>query len=318
MRRQLAGLIMGVLAGVGARGEVVARFRQTAAGPQVLINDDDTEATTSLYIASIVPSGATVVVVGDATRFGGVLEGFGRVQYRDSRGEPVSGPDETALVVTPLPATGPPAIGAWEYRVLVGGRDIGRSRREVAPGPDSLPGSLTIRSSLSLGEVEQRSEVVVRGTDLAALGTHLESAGAGTEIETDLVVRDARVRGVVRDRLRGFEQQISAPAPPGLLAGDALEVALWVTPLVEGASRAVPFLDPAGGQVGTAQIVVLGLRDVELSSGPTSAWAVDVVARGLRQRLHLSSGSPRVTLAAEIVGQPLRLELIHDPEEDGS
>ena len=42
-----------------------------------------------------------------------------------------------------------------------------------------------------------------------------------------------------------------------------------------------------------------------------------MVAEGIRQRLYLTPESPRITLAAELVGQPLRLELGTDPPGGG-
>ena len=62
--------------------------------------------------------------------------------------------------------------------------------------------------------------------------------------------------------------------------------------------------------VTAAEIVVVGLRDVTLGDEVHAAWMVEVVVRGVRQRLFIRDGPEPTTLAVEVVGQPLRLELV--------
>jgi hypothetical protein len=259
-------------------------------------------------------AGATVVAVGDAALVEEALSEFGPVTLVDPRGNSMAALDDLLDETAPLPLVSSPVRGRWTYRFLVADEEVGRAVREVSSGPDSLAGSLVVRSSLEVGPFVQEARVLADGATLETRSAELESRGDPVPVRSSLEIVDERVRGTVEDEARGYLREVSEPAPQGLLAGDALEVALWNAPLEPGATWSVPFLDPASGSVVPAWISVVGLTEVRLGGGrePHPAWSVEVVARGVRQRLFISDDAPRRTLAAELVGQPIRMELEMD------
>jgi hypothetical protein len=263
-----------------------------------------------------------VVIAGDAEILVPLLEPFGRVTVADSRavtaangnrplpvgfGQPGPGEDPGDR----LGADAPPLVpGEWVYRVLVDGREEGRMTREIVAGPDDA--TMTIRTVLEAGGLAQDATVRFEPATLEMLEATLHLTGGVDDLETELRREGETIRGRRRSARAGASTPIEGPAGPGALVGELLELALWRMELRVGDHFRLPFVDPGTGQEQIADVVVLGVGSTQGPAGGEETLVVEVVTGGLRQRLYVRAEPLHVPIASEIVGQPLRLELIEE------
>lgn len=266
-----------------------------------------------------------VVIAGDATRLVPLMESFGPVTVADARAVTAENGNR------PLPLIfgeggdgsgpggdgagpgldGPPlAPGRWIYRVLVEGRDQGRMTREIVADPED--GTMTVRTVLEAGGLVQDATVRFEPATLGMIEADLRLSGGADELETELRGEAGVIRGRRRSDRAGITTAIEGTLPPGALVGELLELALWRMDLEVGDHVRLPFIDPGTGQGQIADVVVLGTGTAFGPWGDEETLIVEVVTGGLRQRLHLRPDRPHVPIASEIVGQPLRLELIEE------
>ncbi len=267
-----------------------------------------------------------VVVAGDAERLVPLLEPFGRVTVADARAvtaangnRPVpvgfgqSGPE--GYPGGRLGADAPPLVpGEWVYRVLVDGSEEGRMTRQIVAGPDDA--TMTVRTVLEAGGLVQDATVRFDPVTLEMVEARLQLTGGVDDLETELRREGEMVRGRRRSARAGASTPLEGRADPGALVGELLELALWRMELGVGDHLRLPFIDPGTGQEQIADVVVLGSAVVQGPAGGEETLVVEVVTGGLRQRLYLRSDPLHLPIASEIVGQPLRLELIEERSTD--
>jgi hypothetical protein len=265
-----------------------------------------------------------VVIAGDAASLVPLLEPFGPLTVADVRavtaangnrpiplgfGQPDSA--DSLGIGTGMGADAPPlSPGEWVYRVLVDGREEGRMTREIVAEPDDA--TMTVRTVLEAGGLVQDATVRFDPASLGMIEAELRLSGGVDDLETELRREGEAIRGRRRSARAGATTAIESSAVPGVLVGELLELALWRMELEVGDHLRLPFVDPGTGQEQVADVVVLGRGNVVGPRGGEEILVVEVVTGGLRQRLYLRSAGLHVPVASEIVGQPLRLELIEE------
>jgi predicted Zn-dependent peptidase len=257
-----------------------------------------------------------VVVAGDATVLTPLLRSFGPMTVSDAEAGTVANGDRPVptgfgMGTGPSPAAAADlAPGRWRYRVLIQGRDQGEMLRVLRREEDGA--AMTVRTVLEAAGLVQDASVRFDPVTMEMVEASLKLRGGADDVETELV-RDGRlVRGRWESRQEGVSRAIEGEAPPGVLVGELLELALWRMELNVGDHVRLPFLDPGTGQGQIADVVVLGTGTEFGPRGEEATVVVEVVTGGLRQRLHMRAQGLHVPLSSEIVGQSLRLELIEE------
>jgi zinc protease len=261
-------------------------------------------------MAFLDPSRAVVVVVGDATILAETLASHGAISIVDGRGDLVMGPEVTGgRALTPAGLGRPLDQGIWEYRVTLAGRDVGRMERRLEPASED---GAWMRSSSVLSVAGMRQEVTVefRSHDLSLRDSSVLVEGdEGSEV-TLLSAGGGRLRGVRRALDGTSELPVAGDLPSFSLAGDLLELALWGMDLEPGDRLDVPFVDLGSGTVSRALVEALGEAVITVPAGTFSTRVVEVVAASVRQRFFLLQDAPGATVAVEVAGRSIRMELL--------
>ncbi len=257
-----------------------------------------------------------VVVAGDATVLTPLLQSFGPVTVSDVEAGTVANGDRPlptgfGMGIGPSPAAAVDlAPGRWRYRVLIQGRDQGEMLRVLHREEDGA--AMTVRTVLEAAGLVQDASVRFDPVTMEMVEASLKLRGGTDDVETELVRDGSLVRGRWESRQEGVSRVIEGDAPPGVLVGELLELALWRMELNVGDHIRLPFLDPGTGQGQIADVVVLGTGTELGPRGEEATVVVEVVTGGLRQRLHMRAHGLHVPLSSEIVGQSLRLELVEE------
>lgn len=262
-----------------------------------------------------------VVIAGDAAVLTPLLRSFGPVTVSDAAAGTVANGDRPVptgfgLGVGPGPAPGVGLEpGRWRYRVLIQGREQGEMVRVIERREDGA--AMTVRTVLEAAGLSQDAVVRFDPVSMEMVQANLRLQGGSDDVETELVRDGSLLRGSRESSREGVSRVIEGEAPPGLLVGELLELALWRMELKVGDHLRLPFLDPGTGQGQIADVVVLGTGTALGPRGEEATLVVEVVTGGLRQRLHLRAQGLHVSLTSEIVGQSLRLELVEEGDGAG-
>ncbi|MEJ2541632.1 MAG: hypothetical protein P8188_16990 [Gemmatimonadota bacterium] len=205
------------------------------------------------------PARFLVALAGDASAAEAVLDVLGPVRRVEGAAPPEDWPslrvDGSRL-----------EAGSSTYRVLVGGREVGRARREISPTPQ---GRLRFASTARVGEGAVRQEIIAGLPGLAFLeGT---STAGGEGAVGRLEHRHGRLTGTLPGGRR-----VDLALPEGAVVADLLEPSLWAAELEAGAAYRVAVLAPDGGGVRWASVRVSESQPVTVPAGTFPVLRVDV------------------------------------------
>ena len=247
----------------GAAGQL-ARVAALGLGPQALESYPerlaalDPEAVRRAVRTHLDPARLVIAAVGDAPALASALAPFGPVRRLEAPEPPASWP---ALQVDGR-VLRPVVLG---YRVMVGGREVGRAMRTVTPHP---PDSIRLSSSAELGQgrVEQAALAVLPSLEFRA-GTTTGPRGRSGSLQRT----GDRLEGTLPGGVR-----VDVELPPGTVVADLLEPTLWAAELQEGGAWRVPVTTRDGTSVRWAGVRVTGSETVDVPAGAFPTWRVEV------------------------------------------
>lgn len=245
------------------------------------------------------PGAMVLVVAGDAHRLLEALRPFGPVTLRDATGLVDGLDDLQRLAARPPLAAERLGERSWDYRVEAQDWPVGEVTRRLIR---ETPGTWRLESDARIGPRAVRRSVTFRTDPLEPLASEDLLEVEGRRFSSRLAVADGRVTGVLRGA-RG-ERDVDAPAVPGALLGEMVEVALWMADLTDGEERSLPVIGQDGA-VTRVRVRVLGERTVAVPAGTWETWETEVEGAGLHQRIFVTRTAPRFTVKIELVGQPV-------------
>jgi zinc protease len=254
------------------------------------------------------PARAVVVVVGDATLLRPRLAAFGPLRVEDIEGATLTLADLAPPSVEVDWRTERLRPGRWTYRISADGRPMGSLSRSLVASEVDGRRVYDLRSSMETGPQLLEQQVRFIGSSFEPISSSFELSMGGASVLADLEVGEEGVRG---RRVLGDGQEIpfEAPAFPGALLGEMVEVALWLLPLEEGLTLSLPIMQVQSGAIARVSVRVLGRVRTTVPAGSFDTFMIEISGDQGTQVAYALVRSPHVVVRLESVGESLVLEL---------
>ncbi len=254
------------------------------------------------------PARAVVVVVGDATLLRPRLAAFGPLRVEDIEGATLTLADLAPPSAEIDWRTESLRPGQWTYRITADGRPMGSLTRSLVASELDGRRVYDLRSSMQTGPQLLEQQVRFFGSSFEPISSSFELGMGGSSVLADLEVGEEGVRG---RRVLGDGQEIpfEAPAFPGALLGEMVEVALWLLPLEEGLTLSLPIMQVQSGAIARMSVRVLRRVRTTVPAGSFDTFMIEIAGDQGTQVAYALARSPHVVVRLESVGESLVLEL---------
>jgi zinc protease len=255
-------------------------------------------------------TGLTIVVVGDATAIYEQLRAIAPVRLVDIDGKPI---DPAVL----HPVAGPVAFDRAQivarrdsFEVLRQGDPFGFQVTNVQVASDSI----VYTETTALGTFfQQRTTAVLNGADLAMRRMDQTGTVQNDKSEIHLSYADGKVTGTsVQPQGTGTPRalDVNAPAPPGVVDDNALNMLLPALPLAEGKAFNLNVFSSGEGVTKTLTVRVAGVEDITVPAGKFNAYRLELSGMQIPIVMFVGTESPRRLLRIAPVGAPLVFQLV--------
>ena len=257
------------------------------------------------------PSKLVLVIVGDATLIRDQLQGLGPINVVDVDGNPIS----MASLAPQAASTTFSAVGLMpvdlNYAVLFDGIPVGSTVRKLEEGTEA--GTLNFSSQTVLGPQTVDQTVTVRTADLSFIETSMLVGMEGQSAGGTVRAEGSRLVGVMNTP--AGEEPIDMQAPEGVLVGEMVELALWVSDLEVGTELRLPVANVQIGTVDNSVMTVEALEEVTVPAGTFQAYRIRV-SGGDAQTLWVRADGPHIMLRSVSDAQPIMIQLSALPPGD--
>ncbi len=250
------------------------------------------------------PAKLVLVVVGDATLIRDQLQGMGPVNVIDVDGNPISmaslapqAASETFSAAGLMPID-------LNYAVLFDGIPVGSTVRKLEAGPEA--GTLNFSSQTVLGPQTVDQSVTVRTADLGFVETSMRIGMQGQSAGGTVRAEGNRLVGTMTTP--DSDEPIDMEAPEGVLVGEMVELALWVSELEVGRVLRLPVANVQIGTVDNSVMTVEALEELTIPAGTFQAYRIRVTG-GDAQTIWVRAEGPHIMLRSLSEAQPIMVQL---------
>jgi len=260
------------------------------------------------------PDRATAVVVGDARKIHGALEGIAPISLWNTDFERMEPADlevrrsDVALQASRI------RRGTFGYSLRIQEKPLGEMTMTVESTGD---GGVRIREEMK-GQISRTATYEMTG-DLSPVSSSMEASMGPVSLGRDLTYEGARVTGeaTVPDRSdqgggSGMPStrrvSVDTTLAEGTLDASMNTAAVLASPLSEGFELQAPVFSPGQG-VNSLDVTVTGRETVEVPAGSFETWSVDLEGPEQTATIYVTREAPHLMVKQEVAGQPVTVVL---------
>lgn len=263
------------------------------------------------------PDQAIIVVVGDATKIYGKLQGIAPITLLDAEGRALSPTQVTAAPSAGGAATLPTGADLVPVHLVYS--------LQLSAGPFQAQGEQTLRLAREAQGWASRGDTKLEAPGVGELTIQAETrfdaalrpvsllyqtAGGPVETKSELRIAEGRLRGTVPTPT-GASQSVDVPVPPEAIFSDMVTWALARMDLTPGATARFTVIQPNQDRPQTVDVRVVGEETVSVAAGAFPAYKLELRQGDATATLWVRKDKPHWLLKQEVQQGPqtLRLEL---------